>query len=404
MRILYHHRTLGDGAEGIHVREMVNAFRELGHEVKVVGPVGEKTPTASGKAKVLERIKKSLPSIAYECLEILYTGYCFLRTSMEIRRFNPDLIYDRYIIFNAGNILAAKFHRLPLCLEVNAPLAYERATEPDEQLILKTLARKMERWISANSTRTIVVSTPLLDYLESIGVPRGHCIVMPNGVNPKRFTPREKDAGLLRELGIGDNRIVIGFSGVIRAWHGLDLLVEAIADLAARQIPVFLLVVGDGPYRAALEEMVERLKLHGSFAITGRIPHERVPDYVALFDIAVSPRATFYASPMKVIEYMAVGKPVVVPRTQNFLDMIDDGVNGSTFPDGDKTGLAQALADLCHDPEKRRAIGANAAQKVLTRLNWRWNAEEVCRLFSTTETVDRRPSASDRRGMTNEDR
>src|SRR5690348_15508776 len=113
MKILYHHRTLGDGAEGIHIREMVKAFRALGHEVKVIGPTGEIPPEPSKKSKRLERIKRSVPHVLYELLEICYTAYCFWKTAREIRLFKPDFIYDRYIIFNAGPILAGRAYRIP---------------------------------------------------------------------------------------------------------------------------------------------------------------------------------------------------------------------------------------------------------------------------------------------------
>ena len=102
MRILYHHRTLGDGAEGIHVREMVQAFRRLGHEVKVIGPVGEVIPGQSRKWRILDWTKRHIPAAFYEILELGYTPYALWRTRREIRTFRPDFIYERYIIFNAG--------------------------------------------------------------------------------------------------------------------------------------------------------------------------------------------------------------------------------------------------------------------------------------------------------------
>lgn len=379
MKILYHHRTLGDGAEGIHIREMVKAFRELGHEVRVIGPTGETPPGLSRKSRVLERVKRLVPHVLYELLEISYTGYCFLKTSRAIRKFKPDFIYDRYITFNAGTVLAGKMCRVPVCLEVNAPLAMERSVEQDERLVFRRIASWMEKWICSHATRTIVVSTPLKQYLESIGVPPGKCIVMPNGVDAERFTPRPRAAKLLAELGIPPDRFIIGFTGVLRPWHGLDLLVEAVNILVKQDPSAYLLIVGDGPYRATLEKMVNGLGLDSSVCITGRVAHERVPDYVSLFDVAVSPRATFYASPMKVIEYMALGKPVVVPATLNFLDMIENRSEGITFEEGNAAALGEALAMICQKPEWRRELGARARQKVVNRLNWRWNAREVCR-------------------------
>jgi glycosyltransferase involved in cell wall biosynthesis len=382
LRILYHHRTLGDGAEGIHVREMVRAFRTLGHEVRVIGPAGEVQPERSGRSRRLEALKKAIPAALFELLEIGYTAYAYWKASREIRAFRPDFIYERYITFNAGVTLAGKRRGVPVCLEVNAPLALERSGEKDERLVFRKTAQRMEAWVCSNSTRTIVVSTPLKDYLESIGVPGGHCIVMANGVDPERFAPRPKQAALLREMAIPSDHVVVGFTGVLRPWHGLDLLLDAITKVIRAGHKVFLLIVGDGPYRPTIDKMVADAELGRYVHVTGRVPHDRVPDYVALFDVAVSPRATFYASPMKVIEYMALSKAVVVPGTPNFLDIIDAGVNGVIFPDGDAAGLAAALVSLCASPARCQELGAAARRKVDDRLNWQWNAREVCRLLT----------------------
>ena len=254
--------------------------------------------------------------------------------------------------------------------------------EQDEGLVFKWLASRIERWVCSEATWTMVVLTPLKRYLEAIGVPEGKCVVMPNGVDAERFAPRAPDMTLRDRLGIPSDRCIVGFTGVLRPWHGLDLLVRAVRKMVQQGINVFLLIVGDGPYRGKLEEIVSQLGLGAAVCVTGRVPHERVPDYVGLFDVAVSPRATFYASPMKVIEYMALGKPIVVPRTPNFLDIIDEGVEGVTFEDGSEISLERALSGLCTDVPLRREIGARARAKVERRLNWRWNATTVCRLVA----------------------
>ena len=386
MKILYHHRTLGDGAEGIHIREMVRAFRALGHDVKVIGPAGEKRPEQSRKSRMLGTVKRAIPTVLYELLEMAYTAYSFYRTAREIWGFRPDFIYDRYITFNAGPVLAGMMFRVPVCLEVNAPLALERSGEQDETLTFRAIASKMEKWICAHATQTIVVSTPLREYLESIGVPKGKCIVMPNGVDPVRFAPRDRGTALAQKLGIGTNAFVVGFTGVLRPWHGLDLLVAAVAGLVNKGLDVFLLIVGDGPHQTPIEEMVAKLGLGKSVCITGRVSHDQVPDYVALFDVAVSPRATFYASPMKVVEYMALGKPVVVPRTPNFLDMVDDGINGITFDDGNAAALEESLARLYESRDTCKTLGEQARRKVDDRLNWRWNAIRCCDLMQPSSS------------------
>jgi glycosyltransferase involved in cell wall biosynthesis len=380
MRILYHHRTLGDGAEGIHIREMVNAFRALGHEVRVIGPVGEASPQGGGRPKLLGSIKQALPSALFEVIEVGYTLVAFLSALSAILRFRPDFVYDRYIIFNAGTVLAAKVLRVPVLLEVNAPLALERSEERDETLAFRKLAHFIERWTCSNASHTIVVSTPLKNYLASVGVPGDKCVVMPNGVDPDRFVPRAVCHSLLTELGIPPDAFVVGFTGILRPWHGLNLLVDAVARMAHEGRAVFLLIVGDGPYRGELESMLEVAGLAGASRITGRVNHARVPDFVSLFGVAVSPRATFYASPMKVIEYMSLSIPVVVPRTPNFLDIIDEDHNGITFEDGSSAALQAALTYLYDSPAQRQRIGRNGRNKVLSRLNWRWNAARCCEM------------------------
>jgi glycosyltransferase involved in cell wall biosynthesis len=381
MKILYHHRTLGDGAEGIHIREMVRAFRQIGHDVRVIGPAGEGSPETARRSRALERIKRLVPQALFELLEILYSVYCFAKTSWAIRTFRPDFIYDRYITFNAGAVLAGKLFRVPVFLEVNAPLALERSVERDERLVFRKLAARMERWIAGNATRTIVVSTPLKQYLESIGVPREKCIVMPNGVDAERFSPKPPDDALRARLGIEADYFVIGFTGVLRSWHGLDLLVEAVGRMAAQELPVFLLIVGDGPYRAELEHLLAQHGLAERARITGRISHDAVANHVSLFDVAVSPRATFYASPMKVIEYMALGKPVVVPATPNFSDIVTDRADGVAFQEGSAADMEIKLAALYRDPGLCCALGRCARESVETRFNWRGNATRVCGLY-----------------------
>jgi glycosyltransferase involved in cell wall biosynthesis len=378
MRILYHHRTLGDGAEGIHIREMVSAFRELGHEVRVIGPVGEAHGSSASRGGFLRSLKGLLPKALFELCEIAYSAYIFAFLACIIRRFRPDLIYDRYITFNAGTVLAAKVMGVPLVLEVNAPLALERSRESDEKLIFSKAAFAIERWTCTNSFRTIVVSSPLKSYLESIGVPARKCMVLPNGVDPGRFSPSPGNNELALKIGCGPDCTVIGFTGILRQWHGLDILAKAVEKLIARGKKVFLLVVGDGPFRADLEKLLDDMGIRDYSHITGRIEHCHVPDYVNLFDIAVSPKSTFYASPMKVIEYMALGKAVVVPNSQNFLDIIDPNVCGLTFSENDARGLADTLQTLCDHPSFRDYLGDKAREKVTDELNWKQNALKVC--------------------------
>jgi glycosyltransferase involved in cell wall biosynthesis len=379
VKIIYHHRTLGDGAEGIHVREMITAFRALGHEVIVLSPVGEKTGQATASRAWAERVKRMLPRIGFELLEIGYNAAGFLALWRLAKKHKPDFIYDRYITFNASAVLLGRCLRIPVILEVNAPLALERSQQPDEKLILRAPAHALERWICAHSHRTLVVSTPLKEYLVSIGVPPEKVSVVPNGVNLDRFaTEIIPNPALRAKLGIAPDAGVVGFVGIMRPWHGIDLLMRAFVSLEKRLgRPMHLLLVGDSPMLNELEGMIDSLGIRGRVTITGRVAHEAIPAHIALFDAAVSPKATFYASPMKIVEYMAVGKAVVAPDTANIRDLIRDGSDGCLFAPDSEAALAGALEELFRSPGRIAEVGAAAKRKTREVLNWERNARTV---------------------------
>jgi glycosyltransferase involved in cell wall biosynthesis len=382
VKVLYHHRTLGDGAEGIHIEEMVKAFRHLGHEVKVVALIGEKTNAENAKISVFSRIKRLVPKILYEFIEIGYNLYGYYLVRKEISKERPDFIYDRYITFNASAVLIGEKYKIPVILEVNAPLALERSQQEDERLYLKKAAFFFEKWICSNTYKTIVVSTPLKDYLVSLGVPSEKIVVMPNGVNVKKFRPRAaKDEKLLQKCNFDDHNVIVGFVGILRPWHGVDFLLEAFKILEKHNKNIRLLIVGDGPIRRDIEDRINSLGLSRKVFITGRVPHHGVADYIGLFDIAISPKATFYASPMKILEYMALGKAVIAPDMMNIRDIIDHKVNGILFQDGNYLSLANSISMLAENREYGERLGRNARHKTIDERNWESNAIAVCKLI-----------------------
>ncbi len=375
MKILYHHRTLGDGAEGIHIAEMVNAFRKLGHEVLVIGPAKEQNLEKSVRGTDIKRLKGLVKGPAYECLELGYNFYNYISLSKIVKEYKPDFIYDRYITFNYSCVAFGKANNIPVFLEVNAPLAYERDNEIDESLYLKKLAYFIEKKACNDAFKTIVVSTPLKEYLVSVGVPKDRIMVLPNGVNPGKFKPRSASKKLKQKMGISDHDFIIGFVGILRAWHGIDLLIQAFKQVILHFPNIKLLLVGDGPIKKDIIKMADDQGISEQLVITGRIPHEHVGEYVSLFDIAVSPRATFYASPMKIPEYMAQGKPVLAPDSNNIKDLITDGKDGVLFEDGSVSSLSYMITKMVKNKNLRISLGRSAIQKTRSLCNWEHNAQ-----------------------------
>ena len=363
-KILYHHRTLGDGAEGIHIREIINAFRSLGHRVKVVALTGEDFHSADKNKKQWTFVSRLIPDHLYELAELAYNFVGKRSVLQAMRDFQPDFVFDRYNSYSTGAVYAARQANVPVLLEVNAPVAFER-TEYDEKLPLKfpRLAVQYEQRILSSVDHIFAVSTPLKDFLvNERKTPEEKITVLPNGANPDSFNPQLESGAVREKYRLGDDT-VIGFVGILRPWHGVDLLLRAFSSLVQDGTKAKLFIVGDGPMQEPLTEQARQLHIGERVVFTGKVPHHAMASHVAAMDIAVSPRATFYASPMKILEYMAIGVPTVAPRMPNIMDIVTDAEDGLLFEEESAEALCGALKTLVSDPDRRRQMGGGGSKK-----------------------------------------
>jgi glycosyltransferase involved in cell wall biosynthesis len=392
MRVLYHHRTLGDGAEGIHVSSVVEAMRGLGHEVRVMSVIGTRTNVTNTRTRLLGPLVKALPRFVYELMELAYSLLGYWALTRHVAAWRPDFIYERYALFNLAGVLAARRTGLRLVLEVNAPLALERRLY--ERLALRRLARRCERYVCSRADVVIAVSTPLKEYLISLGVSPDRIVVEPNGADPDQFQPRPRRGDEIRaRYGIPSEAVVVGFTGILRPWHGVDMLIEALAQIPRSNLRLHALIVGDGPSLSELQALVRARGVSELVTFTGRVPHDDIADCVAAFDLGVSPRATFYASPMKIPEYMASGIPVIGPRMPNITDLVTEGVDGACFEPESVDDLSRVLHRLAADGQHRLRLSRSARQSILTGRTWRHIAARLVAL-GAHETTPRGRTAS----------
>jgi glycosyltransferase involved in cell wall biosynthesis len=387
MKILYHHRTASKDGQSVHIEEMIEALRSEGHEVRVVAP-GAPEPhpdtAAQGGGRMgsdmgwVHRLKALLPKAVYELMELAYNLLAYRQLMTAAREFQPQVIYERYNLFLLAGLMVKKRLGIPLLLEVNSPLVLERS-QHSGGLALQQLACWAEGAAWRGADAVLPVTQVLAGHVRAHGVPTERIHVVPNGINRAHFAdaPRPDEAKM--RLGL-QGRVVLGFTGFVRDWHGVDRIIDWMASPQAPQ-DTHLLVVGDGPVRAALEAQAQRLGLAGRVTFTGVVHREQVPAHVAAFDVALQPAVTPYASPLKLMEYLVLGKAVVAPATPNLQEVLTDNVNALMFEPAHPGALEGALTRLCTDTALRQRLAQGAADTIdRLELTWIGNARRVTAL------------------------
>ena len=379
MRILYHHRTQGEEPESIHIDAIVQALRTLGHEVRIVGPAPlTQKPTGEQRPTLLGRIKRAAPQAVFELLQIGYNLIAFLRLRRAIKEFQPDLIYERYSLYSFAGVMLARQRRVRFILEVNTP--YAQAWARYYGLFFRRLARAIEGRILRAAGHLITVTHVQKQMLELLGVPGERITVCHNAIDPDWFSPkRHVDPQLRNRLGL--TGIVVGFVGTMNRWQGILEFPAVLQQVFAQSDQVSFLFVGDGEFRGQLEQFCRIQRFEDRVVFTGRKPHAEVPALVAAMDITVLLNSNSYGSPMKIFEYLGMGKAVIAPRVGPVTEILDDGHTGLLIDPGNGAQMAAQILRLVGDPALREHLGNAGRAYVVEHHTWTANAGAVLAAF-----------------------
>ncbi|WP_411816974.1 glycosyltransferase family 4 protein [Hyphococcus sp. DH-69] len=368
MKYLYSHRTRSADGQYVHIASLTHALQSRGAEIVMAGP-------DDGKRRQLDAdnsgggLKALLPAPVYECAEYGYSYIGYRRLAKLFAEHAPDILYERYNLFYHAGAWLKRRKNLPMILEVNAPLADERAAHGD--LSLRAFARKSEAAIWRAANAVLPVTDVLARRVAAAGVDEAKIHTIQNGVEPA-FLDTQNPKIIRAQYGLSD-KLVLGFTGFVRAWHGVDKVVRYLAQSPRSDLHLF--IVGDGPARNDLEQLAQALGVANQVTFTGVVQRDAMPAHVAAFDIALQPAVVDYASPLKLFEYMAQAKPVVAPLAANIQEVVTNGKDGILF---EQDGLEAALTEVINDHDLRQRIGA-AARETIVKGDYTWagNARRV---------------------------
>jgi glycogen synthase len=341
------------GGMQTHTRELTGCLDRLGvvqavFTSRMAGPAGV---TRFGEHAVIVRT-----GVRWPALRQLWAPPALVSA---VRLPGPvDLVHahagEDLAVLPVARIAAAR-HRCPLVVTVHCSVRHTVRNGSVRGVVLRRFGGAIERRTLAAADAVIVLTPSAARRLREDGVPADRVHVIPSGFAPALFEHGgREDPDPFPEL----PRPRVAYVGRLAPQKNVDVLVEAFdrcPDAAS------LVVVGDGPCRAALQRRARSSR--GEVRFTGFVEHARIPGVLRHVDVLVLPSA-YEELGSVLVEAMATGLPVVASEVGGIPDLVRDGRNGLLVPPGSPAAFADAIGRLLTDPRTAARIGAEARRTV----------------------------------------
>jgi 1,2-diacylglycerol 3-alpha-glucosyltransferase len=379
------------------IREMSDTLTDMGHNVHIVTyPFGQEDIRVR-RAKVHRTAPFRPESNAKvgPSTDKFFLDFQLLRLLCRvIRRERIDIIHAHNYEGALVGIMAKWMTRRPLLYNavnlMSDELAGYRFIRP--AWLAHGIARALDWFIPIFPNHITAVSPELKDWFVDHGVPARKVDMVPAGIEPEMFDNPAPER--FRQQYQINGRPVVMYTGVLNAFQRVDYLLRAFA-VALQAKPDALLFVVSPLVNSAHEEEYKRLaaQLGISRSIVWVAPHALadLPSYLALADVAVVPRPECPGHPVKLLNYMLAGKPVVsfAGGAKGVRHLHDAFI----VPNHDYEALGRGIVTLLNDRALAAELGANARATVLAEFDWRQICRKIehiyDRLLRPSPTADR---------------
>lgn len=322
-----------------------------------------------------------LKILAYVLTLIVFFG----KTIRLLKSIRPDVVVAAHPSYHCGLVgtLAAKILHIPVVLDYPdlwTPMTME--TLSWQKGNIKSVVLDVIESIPVRlASHIVVVTNAIKDKVVRMGISNSKVTLVPNGVSPNELL-LSSDA--LIEINPLLNKNVILFSGRLERWSGLEYFLESIPYVLKTEPNNVFVIVGDGSHRKFLERKVFSTNIKKHVIFTGFLNREKVWNLIRKANVCVSifaEGATSNAAiPIKLLEYMALGKPIVTTECKGLNDFLRDKEN-VFLTKLDAESIASAITCILQDESLARTIGLNAQRLVKEFFDWEilsLNFRKIC--------------------------
>ena len=316
-------------------------------------------------------------------------SYAFRRMRFVFKNFKNgeyNLIFVEGDLFDAFLALCVrKRYGIPFVFQMINPI--EQIWETDKVYsrhkcicyLLSKIRHPLTLYALRRADMILPISRWLEDDLVRKGIDRSKITPLPEGVDPGRFLNRTGVA-VRAKYGLGDFKIMI-YVGTMDKMRHLDVLIHAFSKVRGSRGDVKLLMVGDGTGKSDLEKLADELGIRGDVIFTGYVYFGEVPDFIAAANLGLSavPPLDFYkvSSPIKMLEYMAMAKPVVANEEIPDQKEVMGASRGGILVRFDSESFADGIIKLLDNPDLAEEMGRRGRDWVVENRSYDMIASEL---------------------------
>jgi glycosyltransferase involved in cell wall biosynthesis len=377
----------------IHVSEIITEMGRRGREVHVFtsirdGAAKEKISSRSITLHNLWTIRARFIS------ELVFMALLFPYLLLRSLTKRPDFFYTRHSATSLIVTVIAKLVRKPCLTEVNDIVL--------DKLRFSKISKIKLKWVQLYHYIDLRLADYLLPVTAQIGLWIRHkylinprkVVVIPNGVNVHRFSPKPRPEARKRYKIPCHCKVVLSL-GSLFPWAGIETLIAAAPDVL-KMHPDTLFVIGSGeePYLCQLKKIVSQSGLGGKFLFFGFIPWDEAAWFISTANVCVAPfifkEIRTGISSLRVFSYLACGRPVVGSDIPGLGDMIESEGIGISFPMEHHTALARAIVGCLADKEQLQKMGDRARRFVIRKHSWEAIVDKVEATFEAQVGTEKR--------------
>lgn len=300
-----------------------------------------------------------------------WISYAVLATILSLLDFRrrPHLTYasSPHLLAGLAGAVVATVFRTPLILEIRDmwPKVLVDMGKLTEGSVVYRVLTRLERWLYRRADKIVVLAPGVRTALTESGIPKSKVLLIPNAADPKYFDVRVSRESA-RAL-YGFNKLTFVYTGAHGPANGLDLLLQAAAEVQIEQHHVEIVLVGDGLNKQALEAQANCLGLK-NVRFLDPIPKSDVPTLLHAADVGIHcladvPLFRYGVSPNKVFDYMAAGKPVLTNNPGDVSALVEGACGGIAVP---PTGLAEGIARVASATAEQRTLWGAQGQQFMS--------------------------------------